>query len=86
MKHDAEVSSAQFSADGQRVVTASSDGTARVWDAATGKALSEPMKHDGLVRSGVSPTKVRKVPQDFCQQSGRKGFSAIPELPRRDLV
>jgi putative transposase len=34
---------------------------------------------------GVSPTKVRKVPQDFCQQSGRKGFSAIPELPRRDL-
>ena len=34
---------------------------------------------------GVSPTKVRKVPQDFCQQSGRKGFSPIPELPRRDL-
>ena len=35
---------------------------------------------------GVSPTKVRKVPQDFCQQSERKGFSAIPELPRPDLV
>jgi hypothetical protein len=35
---------------------------------------------------GVSPTKVRKVPQDFCQQSGAQGFSAIPELPRRDLV
>ena len=35
---------------------------------------------------GVSPTKVRKVPQDFCQLPGRKGFSAIPELPRRDLV
>ena len=34
---------------------------------------------------GVCPTKVRKVPQDFCQQSGRKGFSAIPELPRRGL-
>jgi hypothetical protein len=30
---------------------------------------------------GVSPTKVRKVPQDFCQQSGREGFSANPELP-----
>jgi DNA invertase Pin-like site-specific DNA recombinase len=38
-----------------------------------------------LFHVGVSPTKVRKVPQDFCQQSGRKGFSAIPELPRRDL-
>jgi CubicO group peptidase (beta-lactamase class C family) len=34
----------------------------------------------------VSPTKVRKVPQDSCQLPGRKGFSAIPELPRRDLV
>src|SRR6516225_10573177 len=34
---------------------------------------------------GVSPTKVRKVPQDSCQLPGRKGFSAIPELPRRDL-
>ena len=32
-------------------------------------------------QTGVSPTKVRKVPQDFCQQSGRKGFSANPELP-----
>jgi hypothetical protein len=32
---------------------------------------------------GVSPTKVRKVPQDSCQLPGRKGFSAIPEL---DLV
>ena len=35
---------------------------------------------------GVSPTKVRKVPQDSCQLPERKGFSAIPELPRRDLV
>jgi tetratricopeptide (TPR) repeat protein len=45
------VNSAQFSADGQRVVTASGDKTARVWDAATGKALSEPMKHDAAVSS-----------------------------------
>ena len=27
------------------------DGTARVWDAATGKALSEPMKHGNSVDS-----------------------------------
>jgi WD40 repeat protein len=46
MKHDDQVNSAQFSADGKRVVTASSDKTARVWDAATGKAIGEPMKHD----------------------------------------
>ncbi len=37
-------------------------------------------------KDGVSPTKVRKVPQDSSQLPWRKGFSAIPELPRRDLV
>ena len=51
MKHDDQVYSAQFSADGQRVVTASQDQTARVWDAATGKALSEPIKHDNQIYS-----------------------------------
>jgi dipeptidyl aminopeptidase/acylaminoacyl peptidase len=35
MKHDNWVSSAQFSPDGQRVLTASLDGTARVWDIPT---------------------------------------------------
>ena len=51
MKHDGEVNSAHFSTDGQRVVTASGDKTARVWDAATGKAISEPMRHDDQVNS-----------------------------------
>ena len=32
--------SAQFSPDGARIVTASGDKTARVWDAATGKQLA----------------------------------------------
>ena len=40
MKHESLVCSAQFSPDGQRVVTASVDNTARLWDALTGKAPS----------------------------------------------
>ena len=38
--HDDAVWSAAFSPDGARVVTASADKTARVWDAATGKAIA----------------------------------------------
>ncbi len=41
----------QFSPDGERVVTASGDGTARVWDAATGKELAVLRGHEGEVRS-----------------------------------
>ena len=37
---------AQFSPDGQRVVTASADKTARLWDAVSGKPIGEPMKHE----------------------------------------
>jgi dipeptidyl aminopeptidase/acylaminoacyl peptidase len=51
MKHEGGVSSAQFSPDGQRVVTASLDNTARLWDAATGKSIGEPMKHEDDVSS-----------------------------------
>ena len=57
-----EVNSAQFSPDGQRVVTASEDRTARLWDAATGKAIGEPMKHEDAVYSAqFSPDGQRVV-------------------------
>jgi sarcosine/dimethylglycine N-methyltransferase len=56
-----------------------SDGKLAFFDALA--ADTKPELH-----FGVSPTKVRKVPQDSCQLPGRKGFPAIPELPRRDLV
>jgi WD40 repeat protein len=49
MKHDDQVWGAQFSPDGKRIVTASLDGTARVWDAATGWPLSERLHHLGKV-------------------------------------
>jgi DNA-binding beta-propeller fold protein YncE len=35
------------------VLTASEDNTARIWDAATDKPLSEPLRHDGLVKHAV---------------------------------
>ena len=56
------VNSAQFSPDGQRVVTASEDNTARLWDAASGKPIGEPMKHEDWVNSAqFSPDGQRVV-------------------------
>ena len=51
LHHAAWVTSVQFSPDGKRVVTASSDNTTRVWDAQTGQPLTEPLKDAGQVDS-----------------------------------
>ncbi len=51
--HEENVTSAAFSADGTRVVTASDDKTARVWDAATGRELAALKGHEGSVRSAA---------------------------------
>ena len=49
--HEDGVKSAQFSSDGMRVVTASTDETAQQWDARTGKTLGETLRHQDSVRS-----------------------------------
>jgi len=53
LQHKGSVWSAVFSPDGQLVVTASWDDTARVWEATTGKELAVLRGHTGLVRSAV---------------------------------
>jgi hypothetical protein len=58
---------AVFSPDGQRIITASQDRTARVWDALTGKPLTPPLLHDQTVsRVAFSPDghRVLTVSQD----------------------
>src|SRR6266550_2991574 len=51
MRHGDVVNSAQFSPDGQQVVTASRDGTARMWDAASGNAVGGPIRHQAEINS-----------------------------------
>jgi WD40 repeat protein/serine/threonine protein kinase len=48
--HHAEVWSLVFSPDGTRLASASDDGTARLWDAATGRPMSGPLRHPGNSR------------------------------------
>ncbi|HEV7734763.1 MAG TPA: TIR domain-containing protein, partial [Candidatus Binatia bacterium] len=52
-RHQDEVTDAAFSADGTRVVTASMDHTAQVWDAQTGAAVGAPLRHDDWVMSAA---------------------------------
>jgi len=47
--HEGFVYSAQFSSDGKRIVTASSDKTARLWDTGSGKLLATLQGHEGPV-------------------------------------
>ena len=54
--------SAAFSPDGKRIVTASSDKTARIWDAASGKPIGEPLKgHEDAVNSAAFSPDGRRI-------------------------
>ncbi|MEK6261073.1 MAG: AAA family ATPase [Planctomycetota bacterium] len=47
--HDDSVVAAAFSPDSRTVLTGCLDGTARLWDAATGNAQGEPLRHKSAV-------------------------------------
>ncbi|HUS67069.1 MAG TPA: WD40 repeat domain-containing protein, partial [Kofleriaceae bacterium] len=61
VRHDGLVVRARFSPDGKRLLTASDDGTARLWDAASGARLHR-LEHQGaVVRIDWSPDGTRVV-------------------------
>ena len=62
LEHQGSVTSASWSPDGKRVITASWDHTARIWDAASGQALTPPLQHQDLVSTAAwSPDGTRVV-------------------------
>jgi len=59
--HDDTVISAAFSPDGRRIVTASVDHSARVWDAATARQLAVLSGHDDMVSSAAWSPDGRRI-------------------------
>ena len=59
--HTGEVETAVFSPDGRRILTASSDRTARIWDAQTGAVLTQMRGHKAPVLSAVFSPDGRRV-------------------------
>ena len=54
--HEGDINHAVFSPDGSRILTASRDNTARVWDAANGKMIHNLEGHEGdIVHAVFSP-------------------------------
>lgn len=61
MQSGAALTTACFDSDGRRVLTASADGTAQLWDSRTGHAIGSPMRHQKLVRMAVFSPDGRRI-------------------------
>jgi len=53
LQHEDDVVLARFSPDGPRILTASKDKTARLWNADTAEPIGRPMVHDHEVTSAI---------------------------------
>ncbi len=59
--HDGEIIEADFSPDGLSFVTASHDGTAQIWDSATGTPVGKPLRHSAPLCSARFSPDGRKI-------------------------
>ena len=76
LRHGGNVRSAAFSADGRLIATASDDGSARLWDTATGEAVSRPLRDSRQVKEVVlSPDRQRLLTRGFAEDVGARPAS-----------
>jgi WD40 repeat protein len=71
MRHEGRVLTASFSLDGRRIVTASYDRTARVWDAKSGKPVGEPIRHEDMVNAASFSPNGRRIVTGSVDRTAR---------------
>ena len=78
MRHEVAVNAANFSADGRRVVTASWDGTARIWDLAVDLESTLPSRIQELAEALGG----RRFDEERLQQPPKKSMIEL----RKELL
>jgi tetratricopeptide (TPR) repeat protein len=80
-----------FSPDGRRILTASDDGTARVWDAVTGRPVFPPLRHSRRVTYAAFSADGRRIVTASYDQTARvwdaaTGQPTTPPLKHNGIV
>lgn len=89
--HQGAVCTAAFSPDGTRIVTASEDHTARVWDAASGAPVGHPLEHGFFVVSAAFSRDGTRILTASWDRTARvwdtsSGAAVSPALEHQELV
>jgi WD40 repeat protein len=78
--------SAAFSPDGSRVVTASSDKTARIWDAASAKEIAVLRGHDSWVWSAAFSPDGSRIVTASSDKTARIWDAHLQTMSVKDLL
>jgi WD40 repeat protein len=84
--HQPNVRSAAFSPDGTRIVTASADKTARIWDTATGKEIAVLRGHAEVVSSAVFSSDGALIVTASLDGTARIWDASVATMSTKELV
>lgn len=69
--HTGGIAQVSFSPDGTKILTASEDHTARIWDAHTGRLVLPPLKHEDAILTAVYSSDGTRIATGSEDKTGR---------------